>query len=494
MKKLLFLIVAALCIIVSCTKDSGFGPGSGLSPALSKGLPANVPVVLYSPSADGDDTDELTALIGNAAPGTIIKLSEGEYHTGPVEIYGFQGQISGAGIGKTVFHPSGLIDGNAQIIDRNLITSWWRIIGGDVIISDLSFKTGDGPLISDVDPVVGCQALLCVISVNNYSADYGADDPPFMNFTLKNVKITCGLFSDPSLGYLGTAYNVIMPIWAGGVWFWPPEEGAELTKGNYKVIDCIVENGFDAVEFFSFGEEATGIIDNLKAESCGYGIYMTGNFGSKIFITNSVFSNSSMYDIMIEDTDWGLLWNIITSERSQFVITDNRFNVTNSISSVALLDNYVLLEQSDKLPMQFTIKGNQFNLSEGSIGISAWNSQDILIRNNSFSGACEAGITVDGKEVTLYDLINNTVIASGTPWAKNALILGNNFRGLNPATAAVVLGEKSMDCTVVGTGNGKVVDDGVNNTITGMKMLPGGLHLGPTIKDNFILRPGMRSH
>ena len=494
MKKLFFLFAAA-CIIASCSKNDPFNTGQFSPDAFKKGMPLNVPVIVVPPDedGDGDDTEELMAAFADAEPGSVIKLLPGVYHTGVMELYGFRGKIIGAGKDKTIIIPSGPIDGSAQIDDRNLLTSWWRIIGGDLTVSDLTFKTGDGPLISDVDSYSGTQGLLVALCVNNYNADYYPNDPPFMNFTLKNVKISCGLFDDPSLGFYQTAYNVLMALWIGADCFWPPEEGIKLTKGNYNVTDCCFENGYDGLEFFSFGENATGIVDKIKTNNCGFGIYMTANYSSRIFITNSIFSNSTINDITIEDADWGLLYNIKSLNRCQFKLTGNKFNVSNPISSVVFRDYYVIQDQAEKWPMQAMLKGNLFSLSEGSTGISAWNSQDIQIRNNHFAGLCDAGIIVDGQEITLYNL-DYSVMAEGTPWAKNALILGNNFSSLKPGTAAVVLGEKSMNCTVIGTGKEKVLDLGEGNRVTGMKKVLLGHHLGPAIRDNFRMHRRMRPH
>ena len=65
MKKLFFLVFGALCLLIaSCSKDSGFYPGSDPSLALSKGYPAHGPVVVVPPNKDGDDdgdTDDLMA-------------------------------------------------------------------------------------------------------------------------------------------------------------------------------------------------------------------------------------------------------------------------------------------------------------------------------------------------------------------------------------------------------------------------------------------------
>ena len=56
---------------------------------------------------------------------------------------------------------------------------------------------------------------------------------------------------------------------------------------------------------------------------------------------------------------------------------------------------------------------------------------------------------------------------------KNTLILGNNLTGLQSDIVNIILGEKCMNSTVGGTGNEKVVDNGINNKVTGMKKCPG---------------------
>ena len=78
MKKLLFLISGAICILIaSCSKDSGFVPGSDPALAFSKGYPAHVPVIVVPPNKDGDndgDTDDLMAAFDAAESGTVIKM------------------------------------------------------------------------------------------------------------------------------------------------------------------------------------------------------------------------------------------------------------------------------------------------------------------------------------------------------------------------------------------------------------------------------------
>jgi len=492
MKKLLLLFFAALCIIIaSCSKDSGFGPGSDNDLAFSKGYPAHGPVIVVPPNKDGEndgDTDDLLAAFAAAEPGTVIKLTEGEYHVGIIELYGFVGKLIGAGREKTIIYPAELIAVKPQADDRNLLPGWWRIIGGDVTISDLTFKTGDGTLISDTDDFYA-KTLASLIIVNNYSEDYGKDDPQPMNFTIKNVSFLCGKM-DPADSYLEMGYNVLMPLWFGMAYWWPPAEGIVLTEGNYIVVDCYFENAYEGPEFFSFGEEAVGTMDRIVTNGCIYGAYCTGNYNSLIKITNSTFKNSLWYDVFLEDNDWGIMGSFIPIKRCQYVLTGNTFNSLPSVSSLVIQDTWGVLNPDVYKPILAMIKNNLFILKEGGTGISLLNNVDGQVRNNRFTGNGSTGVYVDGAKV--IDPFTYEMVGPGE--AKNALILGNNFVGLNAAKADIWFGPESMNCTVVGSGKESVIDEGTNNKIVGMKKKPGGHHIGPAIKDNLRMWHGRGHH
>ena len=160
MKKLFFLFIAAGCVVSSCSKADRDFPGQLSSDAFNKGMPVNVPIIVVPPNkdGDGDDTEELTAAFTAAKPGTVIKLLPGEYHVGYMEVYGFQGSIIGAGREKTIIILKPSIDQISQK-DDNQTPGWWRVIGGDIKISDITFKTPDG-FLSDED---------------DYLPDFGSD-------------------------------------------------------------------------------------------------------------------------------------------------------------------------------------------------------------------------------------------------------------------------------------------------------------------------------
>lgn len=84
----------------------------------------------------------------------------------------------------------------------------------------------------------------------------------------------------------------------------------------------------------------------------------------------------------------------------------------------------------------------------GAASNCGFSAASIVIKNNLFRGAF--GIVLEGT------------FADGT----KALVLGNNVAGVSDE--AVRLGSGSNHCTVVGAGSGLAIDEGSNNSITGM--------------------------
>ena len=489
MKKLISLMCGAVCILIaSCSKDSGFGPGSDPAFALSKGHPVFGPVINYSPAADGDDTDELLAILNTVEPGTVIKLVEGEYHVGYMEITDFIGSIVGAGVDKTIIYPLTPLIYEVQF-SENIVPCWLRFTSGDIFISQMTFNTDAiGPIHDYSDESTMGEDLFSIFVLADYNEKHRFDEP-YQKVTFKKVNLIGG--TDEGINGNMTNNNTIIGIWCGSD-FWWPIDGLDypLTRGEYTITDCYFYNFLDAAEGFGLSEYASMKVSNSRFDNCLWPLYFTANHGSRIYISNNTFSKSTDSDVIIEDLDWGILSNtyINPDVRSHYTLTGNVFNVESPAASLILWDNYAATSPEEVPPMKITIKGNTFNLVDGSSGIWAINSQDANILNNRFKGSCVNGIMIDGIQTDRY----------GTPLpleakAKNVLVLGNNFAGLNAVTD-IVLGENSMNCTVVGNGKESVIDNGTNNKIAGMKKKPGGHHIGPTIRDNFRKWHGMRHH
>ncbi len=491
MKKITLFFIAALCIIASCSKDSGFGPGSDLSPALSKGYPAHTNIINVPPDqdGDGDDTDDLLAAFASAGPGTVIKLLEGVYHVGYLEIHDFNGSLIGAGKEKTILYPVTPLDSKTQLVDRNIFNAWWRFIGGNMVISKLTFSTNVPEPIQNynTDPWWG-KDLYAILVFNNYDVNSPVDKS-YQKVIIKEINFIGGYDDaggDPDSYQWRTDHNVIIGAWVGLDYNFPLEDvGYSLTKGEYRVENCYFEHVIAGVEGFGLGENAMMSVSSCKFNNCLWQTYFTANYNSMIAITNNIFYSSVGSDIVIEDNDWGVVYGYADIEplkRSTYTISGNVFNAAPSSSSVILWDKWVAEDNNFILPMQLRLTGNYFNLTEGSTGITAINSQDARINNNMFKGTCLTGIVVDGIAT---DRFGTPLLNPDKAFADNVLLLGNNFSGLESAQADIVLGERSKNCTVVGSARDEVINNGTNNKVIGLKPVHRGYHFGPSIHDNF---------
>ncbi len=116
-------------------------------------------------------------------------------------------------------------------------------------------------------------------------------------------------------------------------------------------------------------------------------------------------------------------------------------------------------------------------LTEGSAGITAIYSQDAAINKSRFKGTFLTGIVVDGIAT---DRLGTPILNPDIAYADKALLLGNNFSGLGSTQADIILGERSKNCTVVGSIKDDVINNGTGNKVIGIKPVHKGYHFGPS--------------
>jgi hypothetical protein len=475
------LIMAFMSLLFNCQKSDPFG--DELSDDTLKSAHNGV-IILVEPTGT-DDTEHILKAFADAeaaGPGTTIQLVEGDYYTGAVEVYGFHGTVKGAGNSKTIMHLIPGIPVDEQI-NKNQSSAWWRLIGGDITLSDMTFTTPDGIIVKEgfVDAYYGKDLYAAIIFTNYNDVWYHPDE--FQKVRVNRVNFYGG-YDDPEDGGLWkTNHNTLLGIWIGLEYCWPAE-GIDypLTQGNYMIENCYFEHFGDAVEGFSLGGNAKMVVQKCSLNKCMWPLFFTANYNSDIVIRNNLFTNTDLVcDIGVWDHDYGYLFNteIPAVKRCRYTITGNTFHTTAALPAIVAKDYWVYLGPDERLPMQLIIENNKFCLSEGSSGILLNNSQNAVVRNNRFSGSCTTGIVVDGF---------NEDNPEAVPYAWKALLLGNNFSRLTSSVANIYLGEKSKNCVVVGSKtDGKVIDKGVDNKITGMTKGKPGLRPGPTIRDNFRL-------
>ena len=484
-KKSTFLILGALCLLIaSCSKDPRFLPGPALLPGLNENGFSHVSAITVPPSG-GDDTEALTNAIANAKPGTLIKLLAGEYHVGLMEIYDFNGKLVGAGRDKTIIILKTPIPMNSQI-EKNQTPGWWRMIGGDFLISDMTFKTPDGFLTDDYEPTFYGRDLYTIFMINNYNDIYYHPEAR-QKARFERVNFFGGTNWDMSQDlYWVTEHNIWMAIWIGADYWWPADGLVyPLTAGYYTITNCNFEHFLTAAEGFSLGELANMKLNSCRFDNCMQTLYFTANYNSEIFITNNLLLNSTMYDLLIEDLDYGFMPSTPVNplKKCKYTIMNNIFTVTNQITSLTMYDTWVALDPKERLPMQFMVSGNQFNLCDGSSGILAINNLNATISNNKFKGSCSTGIMVDGAITDRFQML---ALDPEKAYAVNCQLILNNFTGMQSDEADIILGTRSKNCTVVGSTNDEIIDNGIKNRIVGMKPVNKRSGFKPTTNDNII--------
>jgi hypothetical protein len=460
-------------------------PEKDLSPAFNKSGHISFTPVIVVPPSGGDDTQELTDAITSAEPGTIIKLLAGEYHVGFMEIYNFSGSLIGAGREKTIISLIAPISMDSQMTN-NQTPGWWRMIGGDFIISDMTFRTPDGFLTDDYDPYFLGRDLYSVFMINNYNDVYYHPEGPAQKAKFERINFYGGTNPDMNQDVAWVSdHNVCMGIWIGVDYYWPADDlSYPLTAGDYVITNCYFDHFITAVEGFSLGERAIMKLNACKIDNCFWPLYFTANYNSNILITNNMLLNSTMYDLVIEDVDYSFLQSTPVNplSRCKYTVMNNIFSVTNQIPSLVLCDTWVAVNPEERLPMQLLINGNQFNLSNGSSGILAINSQNAVISNNRFKGSCSTGIMVDGS---LTDRSGTLSLDPDKAYAKNCHLMLNSFTGLRSDEADIILGSRSQNCTVVGSAKDKVIDDGTGNKVIGLRPIYKRYNIHTTFHDNF---------
>ena len=486
MKTIKLILLLTGILVTACTKDNLLDTGEIGPVTDDASLKCTGPVITIAPNGT-DDTENLLDAFAAAAPGTVIRLTEGVYYMGYMEVRGFCGSLVGAGKDKTILYPVTPIDSKTQNLDLNLLPAWWRFIGGDIQIAGMTFNTTvPEPIQNYNDDYFWGKDLYGILMFNSYDVN-SPDADATQRVIVRNTGFIGGYDDaggDPDSYQWRTDHNTILGFWAGLDYNWPFEDlDYTLTKGEYTVENCSFDHIIAAAEGFGLGGEATMKVASCSFDNCVTQAYFCADYGSKVFITHNVFSGSTGNDILIEDNDWGVVYgyaDVQPVKRSQYFITGNIFHVVPSSTSVLLWDSWLAQDCEDMLPMQFLLKGNVFKMAEGSTGISAINSQDAVISNNRFTGNCSAGILVDGIST---DRFGTPLLDPDQAYADNALLHGNNFSLLESDEADILLGERSRNCTVVGGSMDAVIDLGTDNRVIGLKPSHHGYHFGPGIRD-----------
>ena len=475
--KTLFLSLSSLMMLLffACTKEDGLLSDSSSQADLQKSSHHGGKVIKVTPTGV-DDTQALIDAFEAAkaaGPGSTVKLEEGTYTIGMIEVRDFDGNFRGAGKGKTII--TNLPELPCEDCwEVNIQPSLISFIGGNVEISDMTLQLKDGepcaygPL---NDLYIG--DLCCGLILADYSSLYVPANRHIKGI-IKDVDFIGG--NDGGYGVWGTLNNVNMMVYLGANFYFPAED-APLSNCEIIISGCSFEQCNVGPDAFGFDKNSTLRIENSFITGGMQSIFIGGCMGSKIDIKRNKIINGTWVDIFIDGAEYGYFPDLLPEAPTMITVQGNDIQSPEGVISLYVRDFFRTSGPETVFPYLVNINGNAFSTVEGILDplffeIREWataiqllDCKDAVILNNMFSGSGTAGVYIDGDE-------------DSETWAENVKLMGNNYFNATYDIASVYLGPFTKDCKVVGVKTDQVVDDGIDNSVIGVKAHKGGNHYG----------------
>ena len=461
----LLLLGAITGLLFACSESPQ--TGDELSGVELKKAPV-VPVFQVEPNGV-DDTEAILQAFTDAkaaGPGSIVQLSEGEFHLGFIEIHDFCGIFKGAGQGKTVI--TAMNNLNSQLLwDQHKIVTLMKFAGGEVKICQMTIQSPPGKL-SVTGPPQG--HIGSFINFTTYTSTYELrNDSRSINAAVDHVTF----IGQPLAGAPGRV-NCAYAIHAGwDCWNMTdlPREKVNLTVTN-SIFDTfysgIVAEGVKNGQF-TVGLNTRGNL--FKNSDYGFGFYQYRDM--EVVVEGNTFDMNpgGTYGIELHD-GYDSYYPFFRAETatvpSTFNIGFNVFNMPRSRYAL-YINNLRRMSPVLEIPSVYQVRNNVFFMENGlgySRGITCYRTKGMVIRNNRFTGPGNIGIY----------LVNDNI---------EGLILGNNFSETEFSSSAVYLHSTTKNWAVVGGDIiDRVINNGTGNVITGMTVSTSDVSLGEMISDD----------
>ena len=471
LKSLLFLI-GLTGIMFSCSKSdqAGFDFPDSSGKNAGAQLLTEGEVFIVEPGGSDDTPAILQAILDAkaAGPGSVVQLLEGEYHLGLLEVYDFYGSLRGAGKDKTIITAIGGIDLD-KMWARHLAGDLVKFVGGDVNLSHFTMQTPPGAL-SFGGPGTG--HIFSLLNFSSFNAVYEpGNESRSINVVIDNVSFK-GHLLDGGPGYV-FHYNCALAVRTGMDFYnssnW---QGDKVPRQNinFKITNCEFETFVYGIglECIKNGKVIIGEMNNgnifRNLDMCG-GIWEFRD--SEINIEGNTFNTiSNGYGLDLND--WQCYPSLLKEEpptrATLFNVQNNVFNIDHYNYGL-YIRNWRYIKYPGDIPVAFLLRNNQFNMTDASYAIRSVQTQGTVIRNNKFSGYGNIGIYLSSYSV-------------------DGLALGNNISTAEFLKCAIYLVSSTKNWTIVG-GNtkGNVINEGIDNIITGINVSASDTPLGETISE-----------
>lgn len=465
--QLLFMILIFVGLLAGCSKDDELVDQNN---DLMLKKVSMAPVFVVEPNGT-DDTQALQEAFDAAilaGPGAVVQLCEGEYHLGFLQVYGFEGCLTGAGKDKTILTAMNNLDMQA-LWDQNMRGDLIKFVGGNVHLSQFTVQTPPGKLTVS-GTTDGHIAALINFSAHNvfYEPD---NENSSIDVVIDNVQLIGQTLTEADWGY-----NCIYGIRTG--WDWAYPDNLPREKINFRITCSEFDSFVSIMELDGMIDSKIVIGENGHGNVFANSIYCGGVYESRnmnILVEGNTFNIPySSYGFELDvNSPWytGILKDQPQTMATICNVQNNDFNLAQAFCGLWLKD-YRRQTNPEEMPVLMQVKNNHFLLTEnwGRAIRCRW-TKGTVIRNNKIEGQGAWGIQIDSP--------------GGKVHCENGLLLGNNFASAELNNGSVQLSADTENWTLVGGDLGEtVVNNGINNMITGFNNQTSEVPPGQTIVDN----------
>jgi hypothetical protein len=462
MKKLYYSLFLLTILAFSCSKDGMFNNDQGVDQQLNNTFVISSGSVIKVFPNGTDDTKAILDAFDRAkaaGPGSVVQLAAGTFKIGFIEVWDFKGFFCGAGKGRTIITnlpdlPQGEVSSNFKY------PALIKFVGGNLSMTNMTIHLNDGPVAPpDLDPLGG--DLYCILFLTDRTYGHTSTNQ-YIKAVVDNVDFIAGY--DGGTGYSpfgSTMFNV----WSGIMIGIDNQVEGFGPKGDFSVTGCKFENEVFGNWIWGSDKVTVANIEKNLFTGGAMQILLASCLGSEITVKNNQFQNGIISDLYIDNWNWLYAPDQVLNKRSHYTITGNNFRSPKGVISLYMNDARRPIFQNEGFPQLFDVMGNNFNTRDGGMAIQSLNNVGAKIWNNIFSGTGAMGVSIDGDAAT-------------STYAENINLIGNSFIAATYADASVYLGPYSRNCQVVGVNADRVVDNGINNSIIGVRPHKGFEHSG----------------
>jgi hypothetical protein len=464
MKKLYYYLFLLTILAFSCSKDGMFNNDLGIDQQLNKSFVTSSGSVIKVFPNGTDDTKAILDAFDQAkaaGSGSVVQLAAGTFKIGFIEVWDFEGSFRGAGKGKTIIRNLPDLP-SMDLWNKSKYPSLLKFVAGNLFMSDMTIHLNDGPCTPVLDPLGG--DLYCTLFLTDNSIDHIPSNR-YIKAAVDNVDFIAG-YDGGTAGFSPFGGTTMYNVWSS-VMVAADNNLAGLTpKGDISITHCKMENDVFGTWIWSLDNGSSANIENNLFTGGSLQILLAGIFGSEIKIRNNQFQKGSLTDLLIDNWNWFYTSPDFTLTRqSHFTMTGNNFHSPQGVTSLVMNDSRRPIFPNEGFPQLFDVMGNNFNTQDGGMAIQSLNNVGARIWNNNFSGTGAMGVSIDGDAPT-------------STYAEYINLIGNSFFTATYTDASVYLGPYSRNCKVVGVNADKVVNNGVNNSVIGVKPHRGFEHSG----------------